>query len=40
MMVSEWMAGGSINEYVKAHVDVDQLKLVCILFEVRILSCH
>ena len=40
MMVSEWMAGGSINEYVKAHADTDRLKLVCILFKDRILSYH
>ena len=40
MMVSEWMAGGSINEYVKARADADRLKLVRISFEVPILSYH
>ena len=38
VMVSEWMAGGSINEYVKAHVDADRLNLVRIPLGVCILS--
>jgi len=25
---SEWMANGNINEFMKAHVDVDRLELV------------
>jgi hypothetical protein len=28
VMVSEWMANGNINEFVKAHPDVDRLELV------------
>ena len=27
-MVSEWMANGNINEFVKAHENVDRLGLV------------
>jgi serine/threonine protein kinase len=38
MMVSEWMANGSINEYVKAHMDADRLKLVRIPFKIHIIS--
>ena len=33
VMVSEWMTNGSINEFVKAHLDADRLKLVRIPFE-------
>ena len=29
-MVSEWMTNGSINEYVKAHPEVDRPQLVCL----------
>ena len=32
VMVSEWMARGSINEFVKADIEADRLKLVCYLF--------
>ena len=28
-MVSEWMANGSISEFVKTNPDVDRLELVC-----------
>ena len=38
VMVSDWMVGGSINEYVKAHVDADRLNLVRIPLDVCILS--
>jgi serine/threonine protein kinase len=31
-MVSEWMTNGNINEYVKAHLDADRLRLVCFSF--------
>ena len=33
-MVSEWMANGNINEFVKAHPDADRLELVSFPFEV------
>ena len=29
VMVSEWMARGSINEFVKADIGADRLELVC-----------
>jgi len=32
-MVSEWMANGSINEFVKAHPDADRPGLVSFLFD-------
>ena len=28
VIVSEWMVGGDINEFVKAHPDADRFKLV------------
>jgi len=28
VMVSEWMANGTVNEFVKAHPDADRLGLV------------
>ena len=28
-MVSEWMANGNVNEFVKANPDAERLKLVC-----------
>ena len=31
-MVSEWMANGSINEFIQANRDVNQFKLVCFGF--------
>ena len=32
VMVSEWMENGNINEFIKAHVDVNRLELVGICF--------
>jgi len=32
-MVTEWMVNGNINEFLRAHTDVDRLELVRILFE-------
>ena len=29
VMVSEWMVRGSIDEFVKADIEADRLKLVC-----------
>jgi len=34
VMVSEWMVGGNIMEFVKVNVHADRLKLVCFLFRV------
>ena len=31
-MVSEWMEDGNINQFVKAHPDVDRVELVCFPF--------
>jgi serine/threonine protein kinase len=39
-MVSEWMASGSISEFVELHADADRLKLVRILVKILILSCR
>ena len=36
-MVSEWMANGNINDFVKAHPDVDRLGLVGFVFEALLL---
>ena len=33
VMVSEWMANGSINEFLKSHPDADRLGLVGFPFE-------
>lgn len=33
MMVSEWMESGNINEFVKAHPDVERQELVCFSFK-------
>jgi serine/threonine protein kinase len=33
VMVSEWMTNGSINEFLKAQLDADRLKLVRIPFK-------
>ena len=38
-MVSEWMANGSISEFVKTNPDVDRLELVCFPPKV-LLSLH
>ena len=32
IMVSEWMMSGNINEFVKAHPDVNRVELVCFSF--------
>ena len=40
VMVSDWMENGDINEFVKGHVDVDKLGLVCYLFKTLTLACH
>ena len=37
-MVSDWMVNGNINDYVKAHMDVNRLELVGLLFQVLISS--
>lgn len=37
-MVSEWMANGGINEFVKAHPDVDRLGLVGFPFNASLSS--
>ena len=37
-MVSEWMVNGSINEFVKAHPDVDRLGLVGFPFNASLSS--
>ena len=34
VMVSEWMKNGNVNEFLKAHADVNRLKLVCFSFKV------
>jgi hypothetical protein len=34
VMVSEWMANGNINEFVKTNIRADRLKLVCVPFKV------
>ena len=36
VMVSEWMVKGNINEFVKAHPNVDLLGLVRVSFKVLI----
>ena len=32
--ISDWMVNGNINDFVKAHPDVNQLELVC--FSLRV----
>ena len=32
VMVSEWMENGNINEFIKAHTDVNRFELVRLLF--------
>ena len=39
-MVSEWMANGNINDFVKAHPDVDRFGLVGVPFEVSLSLIH
>jgi len=38
VMVSEWMVGGNINEYVKAHPGVDRLEFVCFFLKALIFT--
>ena len=38
VMVSEWMDNGSINVFVKAHPDMNRLKLVRFSFKVPIFT--
>jgi len=38
-MVSEWMARGNINEFLKTDVNADRLGLVRFLFKVLIPAC-
>ena len=33
-MISDWMANGNINDFVKAHPDANRLELVCSLLKV------
>ena len=39
-MISEWMANGNINEFVKANPDADQLGLVRSSFNASTLTCR
>ena len=39
-MVSEWMANGNMNNFVKAHPDVVRFGLVGVLFEVSLSLIH
>ena len=34
VMVSEWMANGNINQFVKTNIDTDRLGLVCFSFRI------
>ena len=34
VMVSEWMANGNINQFVKTNIDADRLGLVCFSFRI------
>ena len=40
VLVSEWMANGNINEFVKANPDADQLGLVRSSFNASTLACR
>ena len=40
VMVSEWMANGNINEFVRADPNADRLGLVRFLFMDLVLACH
>jgi hypothetical protein len=33
-MISDWMADGNINDFVKAHPDANRLELVSVSFEI------
>ena len=37
-MISDWMANGNINNFVKAHPDANQLELVGVLFKASLAS--
>lgn len=39
-IVSEWVANGNINGFVKAHAEADRLALVCPLLKILTLICH
>lgn len=39
-MVSKWMARGSIDEFVKADINADRLKLVRLSFEFFVFACR
>ena len=38
VVVSEFMENGSINEYVKGHIDVDRLGLVGLSFKILLIA--
>ena len=38
VLVSEWMVKGDVNEFVRAHPDVDRLELVCFLLNVLVFA--
>ena len=40
VMVSEWMAKGNINKFVKVDPNVDRLGLVCFSFKVFVSVCR
>lgn len=40
VIVSEWMAKGNINEFVKANPNADRLGLVRLLFVIITLVCY
>ena len=37
-MISDWMANGNINNFVKVHPDVDRLELVSFSFKASLSS--
>jgi len=40
VIVSEWMVGGDVNEYVRVHPDADRLELVCFLLKALTFACR
>ena len=40
VMVSEWMVKGNINDFVKANINADRLRLVRSLFRVLAFAWH
>ena len=40
VIVSEWMAKGNINEFVKVNLSADRLELVRLLFVILTLVCY